>query len=222
MEEMRFGRTAAAVEELPRPEHLRRGDCRRRPQPPSSGGRRGQQHHRRRHGPGVFRLHRQPRDQPRRDRPAEGIAVAGGQEQVHGSQRQGQRRHVEHEVEAGQQGRPQYGHRRQRQFHAGREAAQQTVQRPNQQQAPRKQLQFPQPRPFAEQDASGGPVVRKHRRPEDLVARLRVVVPEHLEAVGIERMIVVLQRVVGQRGVVDVQRLEGVQAGPDGGEQDEK
>ena len=62
------------------------------------------------------------------------IAVAGAEEQVHGRQRQGQGRHVEHQVDAGQQRRRQHRHHRQRQFHAGGEAAQQAVQRPHQQQ----------------------------------------------------------------------------------------
>ncbi len=180
-------------EKLPGQEDLGGGEGRRRPQPPAPRRRRRQQHHRRSDGPGVFRLHRHTGDQPRQHGLTIRIAVAGAEKQAHRGQRQGQGRHVEHQIDTGQQRRPQHGHHRQRQFDAGGEAAKQAVQRPHQQQHVGQQAQLPQPRPFAEQPPAQRPGVRQHRRPEDLVGRLRLEVPEHLEAVGVEGMLVVLE-----------------------------
>ena len=178
------------------------------PQPPAQQRQQApdrQESHRR-----VLGLQRQPPQRAGDDGRAERPAVERALQPDHPRQPEREHRHLEHQVEPGQHRRAERDRHGHRDRTAPQPAMQQRQQAPAEQPLHRQEPQVPADHRVAEQPDAGRPVVRVHRRDHDRPAGHRLLVPDRLELVRVQRVRGDLRGVVVVADVVDRDRLQQV------------
>ena len=160
----------------------------------------------------VLGLQREPADEASKQGPEPGpFALAGGEQKTEGGRGQSERGQIQHEIEGREdRGRDQCD-AQQHAAQARRQLLGQPADAEDEEPDEGEEPELPEQWAIAEGRDRDRPPVGHDRRAEDPIGGRGLVIPEDLEAVGIQRGLGDLQRVAMEGGVVDDEGLGGVE-----------